>query len=127
MEFCTVINCMDGRVQLPVIQYMQKEYNVKYVDSITEPGPVGILANQNDASLVKSIFNRMDVSVYKHKSRLVAIAAHDDCAGNPLAEEKQMLQLKSSADLVKEKYPELKVIGLWVDMQWKVHRKYVLS
>lgn len=124
MEFCTVINCMDGRVQLPVIQYMQKEFNVEYVDSITEPGPVGILANQSDAALIESIFNRLDISVYKHKARLVAIVAHDDCAGNPLAEQEQMLQLESSVNIVKEKYPELKVIGLWVDMQWRVHKIY---
>ena len=39
MRFCTVINCMDGRVQLPVIRHMKERFNAEYVDSITEPGP----------------------------------------------------------------------------------------
>ncbi|MGI9568583.1 MAG: carbonic anhydrase, partial [Desulfobulbia bacterium] len=34
MRFCSVISCMDGRVQLPVIRYLQKRFNVDYVDSI---------------------------------------------------------------------------------------------
>ncbi len=57
MSFCTTINCMDGRVQLPVIKYLQKHFNVDYVDSITEPGPNLILAKQtnfNIDGLVKS-------------------------------------------------------------------------
>ncbi|MHA1252503.1 MAG: carbonic anhydrase, partial [Candidatus Helarchaeota archaeon] len=28
MKFCTVINCMDGRVQIPVINYLRKRFNV---------------------------------------------------------------------------------------------------
>ena len=39
MIFFTTIKCKDGRVQLPVISYLQKRFNVQYVDSITEPGP----------------------------------------------------------------------------------------
>jgi hypothetical protein len=46
MHFCTVINCMDGRVQLPVNKYLQKRFNVAYVDSITEAGPVRIISDE---------------------------------------------------------------------------------
>ena len=42
MSFCTVVNCMDGRVQLPVIRYLQERFEVPYVDSITEVGPSGV-------------------------------------------------------------------------------------
>ena len=38
MCFCTAVNCMDGRVQLPVTSYLQERFNVEHVDSITEPG-----------------------------------------------------------------------------------------
>lgn len=37
---------MDGRVQLPVIKYLQDRFKVQYVDTITEPGPNLILAEQ---------------------------------------------------------------------------------
>ena len=68
MSFCTVINCMDGRVQLPVIEYLQKRFNVEDVDSITEPGPNLILAKQPESELAGSIINRVRVSVEQHRS-----------------------------------------------------------
>ena len=43
-KFATAINCMDGRTQLPTINWAMKELNVDYVDSITEAGPDKILA-----------------------------------------------------------------------------------
>ena len=35
--FVTALNCMDGRVQVPVYEYMKNKYNVDYVDVITAP------------------------------------------------------------------------------------------
>ena len=34
ITFATAINCMDGRVQIPVIEYLKKEFKVDYVDMI---------------------------------------------------------------------------------------------
>ena len=45
MTFFTVINCMDGRVQLPVINYLKQKFNVEFIDTITEVGPNKIIAN----------------------------------------------------------------------------------
>ena len=36
MKFVTAINCMDGRVQVPVIEWLKKEYKADDVDMITE-------------------------------------------------------------------------------------------
>ena len=36
--FATAINCMDGRVQLPVIKFLQERFKAEYVDIISEPG-----------------------------------------------------------------------------------------
>ena len=38
-RFAPAINCMDGRVQLPVIAYVKAHYSVDHVDMITELGP----------------------------------------------------------------------------------------
>jgi len=46
-KFVTVINCIDGRVQKPVINKFQKDYNADYIDMITEPGPNLILAENS--------------------------------------------------------------------------------
>jgi len=40
MSFCTAINCMDGRTQLPVNEFMRRKLGVAYVDTITEAGSV---------------------------------------------------------------------------------------
>jgi len=35
--FATAINCMDGRAQLPVIEWIKEKQPVGFVDMITEP------------------------------------------------------------------------------------------
>jgi carbonic anhydrase len=120
-QFCTVINCMDGRVQLPVISYLKKRFGVEYVDSITEPGPNRILAEQQDENLVVSILNRLKISVNKHRSVGIAIAGHYDCAGNPTGEAHQKRQLQDAIRFIRQMYPNIEIIGLWVDKHWQVN------
>ena len=121
MKFCTVINCMNGRTQLPVIKYLQKRFNAKYVDSITKPGPNLILSEQTDIYLVESILTRLKISVEKHKSVGVAIVGHYDCAGNPAKKDEQIQHIEESIRLIRQQYKKLEIIGLWVDENWKVN------
>lgn len=121
MTFSTVINCMDGRIQLPVIQYLQKEFGIEYVDSITEPGPIGILTEPNHP-LTNSILRRLDISIDIHKSTNLAIVAHHDCAGNPQSKAVQLEQLTKAIEFIQAQYAELKIIGLWVDENRQVHK-----
>jgi hypothetical protein len=120
MKFCTVINCIDGRSQLPVIEYLQNRFNAEYVDSITEPGPNLILAKQNSASLVESILTRLKISVEKHHSVGIAIVGHHDCARNPAIKEEQIQHIEESIRFIRQKYKGLEIIGLWVDENWEV-------
>ena len=120
MEFCTVVNCMDGRVQIPVINYLKERFNAQYVDSITEPGPNYILAEETDFSLLQSLQTRLDISVNKHDSRAIAVAGHHDCAGNPRPKEDQLRHIAKSKKWLKNKYPQTEVIGLWVNENWEV-------
>ena len=121
MKFCTVINCVDGRIQLPVITYLQKRFNAKYVDSITEPGPNLILSMQSDSYLVESILTRLKISVEKHKSVGVAIVGHYDCAGNPAKKDDQIQHIEESVKFIRQQYNKLEIISLWVDENWKVN------
>lgn len=121
MSFCTSIHCMDGRIQESLITYMIKHSTVKYVDAITEPGPCKILSENQNKTLVDSILARVNISVNHHKSRLIAISGHYDCAGNPVGEEIQKEQIKKSIGYLKTLYPELEIIGLWIDNEWTVH------
>ena len=67
--FVTAINCMDGRVQLPVMECMKRRYGVEYVDCVTEPGPIKILDEKQEEATVASIRRRVDISVTKHGSK----------------------------------------------------------
>lgn len=117
-NFGTVINCMDGRTQLPVNDYLRKEYGLDFIDTVTEPGPVKMLA-ENTAG-VESIKQRVNISIQAHGSKLIAIVAHHDCAGNPVPKETQYEQVKLALkNLSGWNYP-VQLVGLWVNENWEV-------
>lgn len=121
-KFVTAINCMDGRVQLPVIAWMKTQYAADCVDMITEPGPVKILAENTPSSIIDSLRRRVEISVRKHASFCIAVVGHIDCAGNPVGKETQVEQITASVKRIQDwKFP-IPVIGLWVDDQWTVHK-----
>jgi carbonic anhydrase len=118
--FATAINCMDGRAQLPVIEWMLKEQHVEHVDMVTEVGPNRILAENTDAFLINSIRDRVALSVKKHGSKLIAVVGHHDCAGNPSDENEQLQHLEAAARLVQKWGFQTKILKLWVDEDRKV-------
>ncbi len=120
MSFCTAINCMDGRTQLPVNEYMRTRYGCDYVDTITEPGPVAILAGGGDEQLLTSIFKRVDISVNMHGSKAICVVGHHDCAGNPVEKTVQLEQIRLSVKALRERYSGVEVVGVWVGDQWTV-------
>ena len=120
MSFCTAINCMDGRVQLPVIHFLKERFDADYVDAVTEPGPNRILAEQTDKNTVESILCRVGISVNKHGSKGIAMVGHHDCAGNPADKDEQDSQTHAAVAFLKEHYPDVEIIALWVDEDWQV-------
>ena len=121
MSFYTAINCIDGRVQEPVINYIKEKYNVLFVDMITDAGPVKILSNKKTDNL-KSIISCIDISLKKHKSKGIAIVAHYDCAGNPISDEEQKKLLQKAIVFLENIYKNVSVCGLWVDKNRKVEK-----
>jgi hypothetical protein len=120
MKFCTAINCMDGRVQIPVIEYLKRRFGAEYVDVVTEPGPNLILASQSNPALVESIFERIKISVEGHHSVGIAIVGHHGCAGNPAPKEEQISHIRDAMALVCRRYPKVELLGVWVDENWEV-------
>jgi len=118
--FGSAINCMDGRVQIPVTDWLRSHYGVDYVDMITEPGPVRFLAEGKDQWVVASIRRRLEISVNRHKSEVAAITAHHDCAGNPVPKETQLEQILAAIKTVEGWNFKARVVGLWVDENWEV-------
>lgn len=120
-NFCTSIHCMDGRIQIPVIHFLWGYCNVKYVDIITEAGPCKILAENNNKILIDSIIERVNISIIKHGSKLITVSGHYDCAGNPVDKATQIEQIIKSIQYCKKIYPNIEIIGLWIDDRWKIN------
>lgn len=103
-----------------MIEYLKKRFNVEYVDSITEAGPNKILAEGKDKTAIRSIFEKVKISITKHASTKLAVTGHYDCAGNPASRDEQISQVKICMLMFREKYKNIEIIGLWIDNNWKV-------
>lgn len=110
---------MDGRVQLPVIEWLRANLDVDYVDMVTEPGPDRLLT-EGLPPAVESIRNRVLISVNVHKSGTVALVAHDDCAGNPVSKDEHLRMVRKGMETVRSWNLLVRVIGLWVSDRWEV-------
>ena len=120
--FATAINCIDGRVQIPVIKWLKIKYSVDYVDMITEPGPNKILSGNRGSRIIESIKKRIEISVTNHNSKHIAIVGHYDCAGNPVEKDVQLKQIMSAIKTIESWNSDVQIIGLWVDKNWKVYQ-----
>jgi len=118
-SFATVINCIDGRAQTPVTNWVKEHYHVDYVDDVTEPGPDKVLC-EGPQEEIESIKKKVMVSVNAHHSRVVAVACHHDCAGNPVTKEEHCSELRRCVEVVKSWKLPVDVIGLWVNDKWGV-------
>lgn len=116
--FCTAINCIDGRVQKPVYDYMKNICSVSYVDMITAPGPDGIISGGD--AMCQYIKSEVLVSVNKHASHTVAVAGHHDCKGNPVSKEEHLADIRDSVNKIRSWSLPVNVIGLWVNENWEV-------
>jgi carbonic anhydrase len=112
---------MDGRVQLPVNEFLRRRFDAKFVDTITEAGPVKVLASRPDGPEAGAICRRVDISVEAHGSTQVAVVAHHDCAGHPVPDDTQKRRLADAARVLRTRYRRCEIVALWVDEKWRVH------
>jgi carbonic anhydrase len=118
--FVTSVNCMDGRIILPLNNFMREKYGADYVDTITAGGPIRFLAGDDSNCIKHHIMSRINISVNLHGSNVVAISGHHDCAGNPISKERQIEQINESIIHVRKSYPNVEIIALWVNENWEV-------
>lgn len=118
-RFATALNCMDGRFQEPVIKFFKEKYKVDFVDMITEPGMDKILAEGSQRKL-KEIKKKIEISVKKHGSKIVAIIGHADCAGNPGNKRKHIHHIKKGKEILRSMGFDVEILGLWINEKRKV-------
>lgn len=117
--FAAAVNCIDGRTQLPLLNYMKMTYNIDFLDLITEPGPDRWLS-QGTPAQVGEVRRRVEVSVNAHHSKIVAIAAHYDCAGNPVDEAEHKQMVRDAVRVIEGWNLGVRVVGLWINQNWWV-------
>ncbi len=117
-RFATAINCIDGRIQAAVTTWIQQTYGVDYVDLITEPAPDRELAQ----GWVKGVDLRLkaEISARAHGSTLVSIAAHHDCARNPVSRDEHVDQVIKAIQTIRSWHLFHTILGLWVNERWEV-------
>ena len=117
--FGTAINCMDGRTQQPVSDWMKATFGVDYVDTITEPGADRALSSGTDEE-IESVKRRVLISVQHHGSQHIAIVSHYDCAGNPAPDEIKLAMNKKAVEVVRSWSLPVRIVGLWLNDKWEV-------
>ncbi|MFO7934001.1 MAG: carbonic anhydrase [Bacteroidales bacterium] len=121
MKFGTVINCMDGRVQLPVLRYLKDHYEIDFFDSVTEAGPIRILTERKEQCRLTALKEQIRVSMEAHQSRFIAVVGHHDCAGNPADRTMQEQQIERALQILKKSYGKaITYVGLYVNDRWQV-------
>lgn len=119
-KFGTVLQCLDGRPQRKVADYLTTSFGVRHLDSITTAGTVRHLAEQSEQTA--NLLANLGISIDKHGSRQVAVVAHYDCAGNPVTAKTQKEQVARAVTHLSELHPEVEFIGLWLNEHWIVER-----
>ena len=117
-KFATSVSCMDGRIQTPLAKWIKENHSIDFVDVITEPGVDGIVAENLDLELIKT---KVGISINAHKSEMIVVSGHYDCAGNPVSDEEHISQIRKGVEVISSWGLNVKVVGIWVDNSWNVN------
>ncbi len=117
-KFATSVSCIDGRIQIPLTNWIKENYSVDYVDTITEPGDDKNIAKD---SIIESIKTKARISIHAHKSELIVFSGHYNCAANPVSDEEHIEMIKKGVEVISSWNLGVKVIGVYVDDSWSVN------
>lgn len=116
----TCLTCMDGRIQIPVINWIRRSSKVKYVDIISGPGMDGILTRPH--AQMESILTGIKISTQTNHSSHIFVVGHFDCRGNPVPYETHKEQIIAGAQKIKKLFSSYPITGLWVNSKWHVKK-----
>jgi hypothetical protein len=98
-------------------KWIKENHSIDFVDVITEPGIDRMVAENLD---LESIKNKVGISINAHKSELIVVSGHYDCAGNPVSDEEHISQIRKGVEVISSWGLNVKVVGIWVDNSWNV-------
>lgn len=106
-----MFTCIDGRIQQPLNEWVTSRLGVEYLDTITEPGPEAMLTATDEQSL-SGVLEKVAISQRAHGSSTLVIAAHSDCAGNPVSDEEHRSQLQQGLARLAGKLPGTRILAV---------------
>jgi hypothetical protein len=117
--FGTAVSCIDGRVHLPVINWMRDVLAVDFVDLVTYPGADRFVTQEPEraASVLRP---SIDISIGRHGSAVLALVGHHECAANPGTAEQHRAQLLEGLRILQQWRLDVKLIALWVNSEWQI-------
>ena len=113
-EFGCAINCIDGRAQVAVIEWVKFHGGVQYVDVITEPGADGVVSGNVTGDL-DQVYRNTNISMSAHSPEIIAVAGHYDCVGNPVGNDDHLEHIRAAVSVVRQWFPVVRVVGLFVN------------
>lgn len=100
--FFTAVGCMDGRVQEVMARFGWEKFGAEYPDTITEAGIVGLISKNPEPTFVENLKLKLLVSIDKHHSKGILVDGHQECAGNPVSDEKHKQDVKTSIEFIRK-------------------------
>ena len=116
----TAVTCIDGRFHQPVLRFMRRSLRTPTVDLITSPGVVRLLHDGVDPAAISGVLEAVRISIHLHESRTIAVVGHDDCGANKVPPDVHLGHVRSAVEVVKRRFPETNVVGLFVDLRGRV-------
>jgi hypothetical protein len=128
MKFGTLINCSDGRVQYPVMDYLKKSFDIEFFDAANEAGPLLTLTKKTDKCRLISLKEQIRTSLEEHDSKFIALVGHHDCTDNPGNRAFQESQMDEALDYLQRGFgKDITYVGLYVNEIWEVEEYTRLS
>ena len=126
--FFTTVGCMDGRVHEVVGDFGRKKFGAEYPDTITEAGLVGKLANNPEQSLLKSIKQKLLISLEKHHSKGIIVHGHQECAASDAVDDdKHKDDIRKSVQVVQSLINSVPVVGAFVKRSSRESSKWEIE
>ena len=114
-DYGTIINCMDGTIQLPAIDFAKKLWKVNRIDVITDVAPEKILSEKKDQKTIERICQNIEASLCDQHTKRLAIVSHSTCDINKASDSSKKEMLQKAISYLKAKYTDIEVVGIWFD------------
>ena len=114
-DYGTIVNCLDGTVQLPAIDFAKKLWKVNRVDVITEAAPEKILSETKDRETIERICKNIEASICDQHTKRLAIVSHSNCDINNVSDTNKKDMLSKAIGYLKARFIDIEIVGIWFD------------